>query len=50
VEKLTVSGAGPDVGWAEAATAGGWLLEMNRIRRILLMPVWPVVSEKPRST
>ena len=33
-----MSGAGPSVVSAEAATAGGWLAWTNRIRRILLTP------------
>jgi len=45
LEKLTVSGAGPDFGVASAAATGGWSPEMKRIRRCLLMPNVPLMSE-----
>ena len=45
LEKLTVSGAGPELGLAAAAAIGGWLPEMKRIRRSLLMPNVPLMSE-----
>ena len=45
LEKFAVSGAGPDRGLASAAAIGGWLPEMKRIRRSLLTPKVPLMSE-----
>ena len=45
LEKLTVSGAGPLVGVAAAAATGGWFGLRELIRRILLTPNVPPMSE-----
>jgi hypothetical protein len=50
LEKMTGSGAGPDVGMATATAVGGWLPPVHRILRILLTPNVPPMSEYPRST
>ena len=42
LEKLAVSGAGPDVGLADAAAVGAWFPPVQRIRRILLIPEVPL--------
>jgi hypothetical protein len=44
-EKLTSSGAGPEVGLADADATGAWLPDTKRMRRILLTPKVPPMSE-----
>ena len=50
LEKATSSGAGPDEGLAEARATGAWLDCRYLMRRILLTPNVPEMSEYPRST